>query len=236
MALSSCKSLRLEEVPGGVVGVNDDHGAGTGGDRVLQRMEINLPSMVVEQTIGQQLYVLNIGKEIEQRIARRGHQDFVARIAKHAKDEGVGFAGARREHDVLDGDVRSMLRIIFRDRSPSRRQALRIRMVLQGVRMAERIENGLAVIEKTSFCGIRDSQIDQRAPGGAMPGEGFAQAIGCEIPFCALSKHGRNDSGANIAVRRCCEGEASLFDGERKECARCRTRETLWGRASRLRT
>jgi hypothetical protein len=37
---------------------------------------------------------------VEQRIAGRGRQDAVARIGKQLEQEGVGFAGAGREHDA----------------------------------------------------------------------------------------------------------------------------------------
>ena len=50
------------------------HGAG-------QRREINLPAMIVEQRIGCQLHILQVGEKLEQGIARLGNKHFIIGIA-----------------------------------------------------------------------------------------------------------------------------------------------------------
>ena len=53
------------------------------------------------QRIGHQTHVVEIRQKLEQRIARRGHQNFVARLAQQPKQVAVAFAGAGEQEDAL---------------------------------------------------------------------------------------------------------------------------------------
>ena len=93
--------VRFGEMPGGIIGMHNDHSAGARGDGLLQSVKINLPAVIVVERITHQLYILNIGEEREERIAGLGDQDFIAWIAERAEDEGIGLAGAGGEDDAL---------------------------------------------------------------------------------------------------------------------------------------
>src|SRR5437870_12812982 len=75
-----------------IIGMHHDQRPRSWCDCLLHRVEINLPAMVVNQRITSELHVLNVRKKIEQRIARCGNEDFVARIAQQLNNDGEGFA------------------------------------------------------------------------------------------------------------------------------------------------
>ena len=57
--------------------------------------------MIVEKLIGNQPHVVQLGQEIEQRVARLADQHLVPGIAEQAEEETVGLAGAGGEKDLL---------------------------------------------------------------------------------------------------------------------------------------
>ena len=73
---------RLYEGAGGIIGMHDEHARGARRERGAQACEIDLPAVIVEQRIGHQANVGEVGEKFEQRIARRRHQDFVARLRR----------------------------------------------------------------------------------------------------------------------------------------------------------
>lgn len=68
-------------------------------------MKINLPAVIVEERVADELNVEEIGEEFEERIAGGGDENFVAGIAEEAKDEGVGLAGAGGEENIFDREI-----------------------------------------------------------------------------------------------------------------------------------
>src|ERR1700737_236290 len=72
--------MGLYEGASRVVWMHDEHGAGTLRDNRAQRREIDLPAMIINQRIGGQSDVREIGEKFKQRIAWRGNQDFVTRF------------------------------------------------------------------------------------------------------------------------------------------------------------
>src|SRR5947209_16406802 len=90
---------------GGIIGVDNDHPAGALGHGLLQGMKIKLPTMVINQRIAREFYVLNIGEEIKQRITGSRDQQFITRIAQQAEYERVCLAGAGGEDDVLSRNL-----------------------------------------------------------------------------------------------------------------------------------
>ena len=82
---------------GGIIGMDHDDGSRASGQQSFEREKIDLPAMVVDERVTHEPYVLNIGQEIEKRIARSGNQKFVAGIAQRAEDERVGLARAGGE-------------------------------------------------------------------------------------------------------------------------------------------
>ncbi len=63
------------------------YGAGAGGHRLCRGREVDLPAVIVEQRVGDEFHVLQVGEKFEQRIARLGDQDFVFGIAEQAEDK-----------------------------------------------------------------------------------------------------------------------------------------------------
>ncbi len=82
--------------------MDDEKGAGARRKCVCPKcFEIDLPAVIVDQRIGHQANVGEVGKEFEQRIAGRRYQDFVTGLAEQAEYVGVGFAGAGGEENAL---------------------------------------------------------------------------------------------------------------------------------------
>src|SRR5262249_13165223 len=128
---------RFSEVASGIVGMYNDDPSRAWGDRLLQRMKINVPAVVVKERIANELHVLNICKEIKQRITRRGDQELVAGIAQQAEDKGVSLAGAGGEDQVLDRDLGAAGLVILGDGRAGVLEPARIRMVLQRARLLQ---------------------------------------------------------------------------------------------------
>src|SRR4029077_11811038 len=97
---------------GGIIGMDHDDRTGASGERGFKRVKINLPAMVVDERIANELDVLNISEEIEKRITRSGNQNFVARIAQNAEDERISFARACSEQHVARSNTVATIRII----------------------------------------------------------------------------------------------------------------------------
>src|SRR5258708_24237943 len=99
--------------------MNDDDPTRARRDIMLQRMKIDLPSVIVKERIAHQADVLNLRQKIEQRITWRRYQEFIARVAERSKDVGIRFAGAGREENVLRRNVLFAIGIIPSDRAAS---------------------------------------------------------------------------------------------------------------------
>src|SRR5690348_14673004 len=82
---------------------------------LLQRMRVDVPAVIVKQRIADELYVIHVRQEIKKRIAGRGDQEFVAKIAEQAKNERVILAGAGGEEQIVDGNVLAVPGVIVRD-------------------------------------------------------------------------------------------------------------------------
>ena len=72
------------KVPGRIVGVDDHDRPGARGDAAAQRLEVKMPAMIVEKLIGYQPHIVQLGQEIEERIARLPDQHLVARDRRAA--------------------------------------------------------------------------------------------------------------------------------------------------------
>ncbi len=81
--------------------MHHEHGARAWRERGSQRVEIDLPAVIVEQRVRNQAHVRKIGEKLEQRVARSRNQNFVARLAQQPKNIAVAFARARGEHDIF---------------------------------------------------------------------------------------------------------------------------------------
>src|SRR5260370_41067848 len=102
-------------------------------------MEIDLPSVIVKKRIARQLNILDVRQKIEERIARRRDQKFVARIAKRSKDVGIRFARARGEENIFDRDFIFAFSVVTSNRVASWLHPLLIRLVEERSRVAPRV-------------------------------------------------------------------------------------------------
>src|SRR4030095_1411944 len=99
-----------------IVGMDDDYGARFGGARRGESGEIDLPAVIVEKRIPDELYVAQIGEKIEEGITRSGNQNFVAGIAQKTEYEGIGLAGSGSQHQAVDAHREFLCRVIREDR------------------------------------------------------------------------------------------------------------------------
>ncbi len=65
-----------------------------------QGLQVKVPAMIVEELVGNQLYIIQPGEKVKQWIARLSNQYLVARIAQQPEEEAVGLARARGEKDL----------------------------------------------------------------------------------------------------------------------------------------
>ena len=72
--------MRLYEGASRVVWMHDQNGPGTLRKHRAQRGEINLPAVIINQRIGDQPDIREIGEKFKQWIAWRGNQNFVTRF------------------------------------------------------------------------------------------------------------------------------------------------------------
>src|SRR6516225_10103207 len=70
-------------------------------DSPMQRVEIDLPSMVVYQFIRNEFHILQICEKVEQRVAWGWYQHDVSGIAEQPKNERVAFAGAGGKNQIV---------------------------------------------------------------------------------------------------------------------------------------
>lgn len=61
--------VRLCVMARGIVGMDDDGGAGARSDGTFERREVELPAVIVKKRIADEADVVDVGEEIEKRIA-----------------------------------------------------------------------------------------------------------------------------------------------------------------------
>src|SRR5713226_4137684 len=172
-----------------VVRVDHDHAPRPRSDRLLQTVKINLPPVVVNQRIAHQLHILNVRQKSEQRVTRRGNQQFIPGITKQAKNEGVRFARAGSQHHILGGNRRATSGVILRHRDPRALQTFRIWLVAQRCQMPQSRKDRFTVVREATLRRVRSGQIKQPLPAGAMPRQRLTQSIPGKIPIRPLCKH-----------------------------------------------
>ena len=84
---------------GGIVGMDEENGAGSGGDGAYEGLEIDEPAVGVGEGVGLEVNVLEASEKLEEGVAGFGEEEFVAGIGEEAEGVGVGFAGAGGEEE-----------------------------------------------------------------------------------------------------------------------------------------
>ena len=94
-------------------------------------MKIDLPAMVIEQRVWNQLYVLQVSEQIEERIAWLGDKDFIARVREEPEDVGVALARTAGEHQGFWIDLLSARVVVLRDSFACPYEAFRLGIVVE---------------------------------------------------------------------------------------------------------
>ena len=135
-------------------------GSGTRGDASAQRLQIEMPAMIVEERIGDEAHVVQLGQKIEQGVAGLPDQHLIARIAEQAEEEAVAFAGTGGEKDLIGIDGNCVVTIILADGLARGAQTLGIRLVLERGRVVERRQNRRSIVGKAATGRVGDGQVE----------------------------------------------------------------------------
>lgn len=88
------------EVACGVVGMDQSDGAGARRDLLAKGRKVDVPAVVVEERVRNEMDITYLGQEVEKRIGGLGNEDFVAGVAKQPEEKAVCLAGAGGEDDL----------------------------------------------------------------------------------------------------------------------------------------
>src|SRR5215467_9002919 len=140
--------------------------------------------MVVDQRVRNELHILQIGEKIEKGIARLGNENFILWITEQAKYVGVTFAGACRKDDGFAIDLPSVCaralrtrrrvakfeagsessvrptQVVIRDCLTRFAKTFGLGIVIERLRIPERIEDGSFVLIETRASRIRDGKVE----------------------------------------------------------------------------
>lgn len=176
------------EMAGRVVGMDEDDGAGARRDGGLQRGEIKLPAVVVDERRQDEANGLGVGQIVKERITGRGDENLVAGVAEQAKQKAVCLAGAGGQNDSsrIEGDVSPG--VVSGDGFSGAQLAARIGIVVERGGRSERLEQVARVTDSTAR-GIGDGKIENRQ--AATLGERAGERSGFRVPVGATGKpHG----------------------------------------------
>ncbi len=146
----------LGVMAGGIVGMNEDGGAGARSDGAFEGREIELPAVIVDKRIADKFDVVEIGEEVKERVAGTGNEDFVAGIAEEAEEIRVGFAGAGGEEEIGWRDICSAGAVVGSHGFAGRDEALGNGFVAKGGGRLQRRENDGLVIGEAALGRIGD--------------------------------------------------------------------------------
>jgi hypothetical protein len=182
----------LDVGAGGIVGVDEKHGAGARGDGFFERLEIDEPAVGVGERVGEEADVLQAGQEFEEGIAGLGEKEFVAGVAKEPESVGVGFAGAGGEDEGFGIDRGLVVvKIVAGDFLAGGEGAFGLRVVGERGGILEGGEDGSGIVVEAALGGIGGGEIEEWDVGGAKFVQGKSERIASEEPVGAGGEHGR---------------------------------------------
>src|SRR6267378_5736639 len=85
--------------------MDENHGSRPDGGCFVERIEIDLPTVIVEQWIRNECNVGEIGQKLEERVARFRYKNLVGGIAEQTEDVRVGFAGAGGQNHAVGIEI-----------------------------------------------------------------------------------------------------------------------------------
>ncbi len=187
----------------GIVWRDDHHGAGPGAAHRVHSRHIQAPVSLQSEGVRHRMYPFQGGQMGKQRIARRRHQHLFAGRAKQFEKPRVGLAGGRGEEEVPGrgpAAPRAPPRQVPRQGLPGRQVALRIRCVVPGRRLQQRLQCGPGRCQAHPGR-IALGQVPQRPAGPAVAIQGPGQPVGGECRRQAAGKPpgwGRTGHGPSL--------------------------------------
>src|SRR5580692_8921454 len=122
-----CRDIRA----GGIIGMDDDHSSRPRTSCLVERIEVDLPSVIVDQRIRNELDIGEIGEKFKERVTRLGDENLITRVTQQTEDIGVGFARAGGQDDPLGIEIEDAmcLAIVATNGTASFEQSARLRIV-----------------------------------------------------------------------------------------------------------
>jgi hypothetical protein len=121
-----------------------------GGYSPSKSLRLDLPALIVDQRHGLDADIVQHGEVVEKGIPGLRYQDFAPRVAKQPEEEAVGLAGADGENNLLWIDSDAVLGIVTRNRLAGAEAAERLRIVIEGMRIDERLKQPRVVLKAAS--------------------------------------------------------------------------------------
>jgi hypothetical protein len=143
----------------------------------LERREVEVPLAVVHERVAPRLDRLELGEELEQRIARARHQHLVAGVAEQLEQERVRLAGARVQQDALGVDRRAAARRSRGRRRPGRLEAEGGGIVAPGLVAGERREQ-LGRVGERGARRVRQREVEEGPPSARCAASRSASRLG----------------------------------------------------------
>lgn len=181
--------LRRHQRSGRIVGMHHHHGARPGRDGAIQRVHVDQPAVVVDERIGHQTDILQARQELKQRIAGRGHQDFVAGVAQQAEQVGVGLAGARGQQHARRRDHDAEFGVIAAHRFTRGQQPERLRSVFERLGIHQRAEDSGRIVGHAGSRRIRLGQVEHFPAVPPALGDRLRQPVDRQVPVGATREH-----------------------------------------------
>src|ERR1700694_4809236 len=122
--------------------MDENHGSRSAGGCSVERIEIDLPTVIIELWIRNEFNIGEIGQKLEQRIARLGEKNFVTGIAEQTENVRVGLAGAGSQNQALGLEIDFVRFTIVATHGLARsEQSPRLGIVMHCFRVRQRGEN-----------------------------------------------------------------------------------------------
>ena len=165
----------------------------------------------MHERVAHEAHGLERGEHVEERVARRGDQDLVARIGEQLEEQRVALAAARRQQQVLRIDGLAARGVVGADRGPRAGEAAGIGLVVErrgrgergedlGLRVAQPARVGFELVRSRMRAPARGARPAPRPARSAPDRRRSARRSGAPEP------PGR---GAPVAGRACQSGEAA---------------------------
>jgi hypothetical protein len=137
---------------------------------VLHGFAVDVPFAIVGEAIGDKRHAFEAGEQLEEWIARRGDEHFVAGVgvAKELPEIPVRLARACREDEMLGRHGDSRLGVEHTDRSAGASKTEGVGRVGKGARVGERCANLSRGVGEPGCGGVRDGEIEE---GGLLRAE-----------------------------------------------------------------